>query len=105
MKNTTWTPQKPPFRKFKAEVYRKHALTSQFIYQLGEGNMIRSVSRDVNKSIILTDIFQQKIAYLKNCLLNYRKITGVGRGIAAIQAGIPERFAVIYMPGQDELVV
>ncbi len=36
--------------------------------------------------------------YLKLCLKRYRKETGVGRGIAGVQIGIPQRLSVIYMP-------
>lgn len=96
--NTVWKPILPPFRRFKKEVYLKHAETAQFIYQLGEGDTIRQISKEIPVKEITSKITKQKIAYLKRCFIKYRKITGYGRGIAAIQVGILERFAVIYTP-------
>lgn len=93
-----WKPQLPPFRAFKKKVYLANAKTSQFIYQLGEGNFIRSFSEDIPLSEIKSVATKQKIEYLKKCFLKYRQITGMGRGIAAVQVGIMERFALIYLP-------
>ncbi len=97
-----WKPILPPFRKFKEEVYKSHARTAQFIYQLGEGDTVRQKSKPVLIEEITSKTTKQKIQYLKKCMLKYRKITGFGRGIAAIQVGIPERFAVIYTPDREE---
>ena len=41
--------------------------------------------------------------YLKSCLVKYRKITGYGRGITAVQVGITECFSIIYM-GKGEMM-
>ncbi len=92
-----WKPTLPPFRKFKRDVYLKHSKTAGFIYQLGEGAVIRTKSQEIPVAAIAAPETKEKIAYLKKCLLRYRAITGMGRGIAAIQVGIPQRFAVIYM--------
>lgn len=49
-------------------------------------------------SDISSEDFKEKIKYIKECLLKYRELTGYGRGISAIQVGIPERFFVAYIP-------
>src|SRR5436190_17295330 len=100
-----WKPSLPPFRKFKKETYLKHTKTSQFIYQLGEGTTIRDVSQEIPVNQITSKITQQKIAYLKKCLLKFRKITGYGRGIAAVQVGILDRFAAVYTPERKEKIM
>lgn len=97
-----WKPKLPPFRKFKKSVFLQHAQTSQFIHQLGELNTIRSTSKKIPVKDITSEDMRQKIAYLKKCMMKYRRITGVGRGIAAVQVGIPECFAVIYIPDKKE---
>lgn len=97
-----WKPTPPPYRKFKKNFYSSFALTSQFIYQLGEGSMIREVSQVVLVSQITSPVTKQKIAYIKKCLVEFRSLTGYGRGIAAVQVGILERIAVIYMPLENE---
>lgn len=97
-KNTRWKPQKPAFRKYKKDIFGSAITTGQFICQIGESENLRKPSRNVLPKDIATEVFQEKIAYLKRCLRKYRKLTGVGRGIAAVQVGIPECFAVIYMP-------
>lgn len=95
-----WKPPLPPFRKFKKEVYLSHAKTNMFIHQLGEGSTIRQKSLEVPINKITSEIMRQKIMYVKKCMMKYRKITGVGRGIAAVQVGILERFAVIFRPDE-----
>ncbi|MBI2020260.1 peptide deformylase [Candidatus Daviesbacteria bacterium] len=94
----SWKPDLAPFRKYKVKVFERAALVSNFIYQIGESPILRQSSKPVPVNQITSKIFQQKIKYLKNCLLKYRKLTGMGRGIAAPQVGIHERFAVIYNP-------
>ena len=101
-----WHPILPPFRKFKKQQLDKIALTSQFIYQIGESPILRQVSSPVNLNEISTIDFKKKIEYLKRCMRRYRKIAGMGRGITAVQVGIPEKFSVIYMPEiKNELLI
>lgn len=101
-----WKPLLPPFRKHKQDIFEKVISTGQFIYQIGESEILRQSSREVNYKDICSEVFQKKIAYLNKCMLKYRKLTGVGRGIAAVQVGIPERFSVIYMPDiKGELLI
>jgi peptide deformylase len=94
---TTWKPQKPPFRVYKKEVFEKLIKTADFIYQIGESDALRNPSRKVILADIPTPIFQKKLAYIKSCMRKYRKLTGMGRGIAGVQIGIPERIAVILL--------
>jgi len=98
-----WSPNLPPFRDFKKKVFRKASKVSDFIYQIGEYPALRQPSKEVPVNKINSPQMQTKIKYLKKCLLRYRKLTGYGRGISAVQIGIPERFSIIYTP--EELLV
>jgi peptide deformylase len=91
-----WKPSPAPFRKFKKEVYEKNILVSEFIYQIGEYPELRVPSKEISLDRITSIDTQNKFEYLKECLLRYRKLTGYGRGISAVQVGIPERFSVVY---------
>jgi peptide deformylase len=102
-KHMTWKPQKPPFRAFKQSVFSKAAQVSEFIYQIGEYDALRLPSREVPLSDIQSPDFKAKIQYLKDSILKYRELTGYGRGITAVQIGIPERFSVVYTP--EELLI
>lgn len=98
MKNTIWKPVLPPFRKHKKDIYNEIVKTGEFIYQIGESDNLRKKSKPVSVENIKTKEFSEKINYLKNCLLRYRRVTGFGRGISAVQVGIHESFFIIYMP-------
>lgn len=93
-----WRPKLAPFRKYKKELYQKIIDVCDFIYQIGELDDLRLSSKEIPRDLITTKEMQLKIAYLKKCLMQYRQLTGYGRGITAVQVGIPERFSVIYMP-------
>lgn len=95
MAETNW---KSPFRKNKKKVFERVIAVSGFIHQIGESEALRQPSSEVKISNITTALFQKKIAYLKSCMRKYRTLTGAGRGITAVQVGIPERFSVIWMP-------
>ncbi len=99
----SWKPSYPPFAKFKKNVFKKAGEVSEFIYQIGELEALRSASKEVPLKDIQTKEFKAKVKYLKDCLLRYRNITGYGRGITAVQIGIPERFSVMYTP--EKLIV
>ncbi len=100
-----WKPNKPPFIAHKKHVFRKAMAVSDFIYQIGESPLLRESSTDVPLHEICSDTFQKKLAYVKKCLFRYRELTGAGRGITAVQVGIPERFSVIYMPELPDKVL
>jgi len=93
-----WVPIKPPFAYYKRTVLTKAAKVAGFIYQIGEYEGLRKSSKEVPVGKIKSYEMRKKLKYLKACLRKYRKLTGYGRGITAVQAGIPERFSVIYTP-------
>lgn len=96
----TWKPTPSPFADNKKKVFADAARVTEFIYQIGESSMLRQPSKEVPATDILAEETQAKIAYLKDCLLKYRELTGKGRGISAVQVGIPERISIIYTPEQ-----
>lgn len=98
-----WKPTKPPFVNFKKKVFSHASKVAPFIYQLGEYSQLRKPSTVIPTEKIASSETQKKIAYLKQCMMRYRALTGYGRGIAAVQVGIPERFAVIY--AEEKLLV
>lgn len=93
-----WKSILPPFRKHKKKVFKRASLVSDFIFQIGEYNALRKPSKEVPLKKITTNFYQKKFKYLKNSLIKYRKLTNLGKGIAAIQVGIPERFFCLYTP-------
>ncbi len=99
-----WKPIPPPFREFKKEKCIDSAFLADFIYQIGESEDLRKPSKEVPLTQITSKAMKEKFAYLKNCLLTYRQKTGYGRGIAAVQVGISERFAVIGL-NEDLLII
>lgn len=102
----SWKPQLAPFRKYKKEIFAKQAAVADFIHQIGEYPALREKATSVPIDKISSDEYKAKFAYMKKCLLKYRKLTGMGRGIAAPQLGIPEAFACMYMPEiPEELLI
>jgi peptide deformylase len=93
--------QLPKFRKHKQKVFDNVISTGQFIHMIGENDALRKSSEKVLLKEIKSKDFQQKIAYIKKCMMRYRKLTGLGRGITGVQVGLPQRFAVIYLPIKD----
>jgi len=100
-----WKPQKPPFRDYKKKVFGKVISTADFVYQIGESEDLRKPSKEVPLKEIMTPDFQKKITYIKSTMRKYRKLTGMGRGITAVQVGIPQRFSVIYMPNGMVIII
>jgi peptide deformylase len=101
----SWEPKKPPFTVFKKAVFTKAATVSEFIYQIGEYPHLRKSSKDVSREAIHSEEFKAKVQYLKDCIVRYRALTGYGRGITAVQIGIPERFSVIYTPTKLLIII
>ncbi len=91
-------PTPPPFRKFKKKTFNLAGKVGSFIYQIGESEILRKSSKAVPLGKINSAEYKAKFKYLKKCMLKYRKITGMGRGITAVQIGISERFSVVYTP-------
>ena len=100
MDNKIWKPVLPPFRRYKKKIFSEVIKTSGLVYQIGESDQLRKPSNIVPVEDIKSEEFQKKIKYLKKVLLKYRKLTGKGRGVTAVQVGIQQRFSVIYMPAR-----
>jgi peptide deformylase len=88
---------KPELRivNYKKDVFSKAALVADFIFQIGESKQLRRPSKEVPIAKVTSAKYRKKFKYLKDCLIKYRNLTGVGRGIAAVQVGFSEKFAVI----------
>ncbi len=80
--------------KYKRRVFQEAALTSHLTYQIGELNSLREKSELVKE--IESSQTKLVISKLKKTLKEYRKLTGKGRGIAAIQIGYPLRIAAVF---------
>ena len=96
MTTVIWKPLRPPFRKHKKEMFNQVGVTADFIFHIGESDALRKPSKEVPLDEITSEITKKKIAYLKRCMRRYRKLTGMGRGIAGVQIGIPEQIIVVY---------
>jgi len=99
----SWQAKKPPFVEHKKKILRNSAKVSKFIFQIGEYSALRKPSRKVPLDKLKSADYIKKFKHLKACLLKYRRITGYGRGITAVQIGIPERFSIIYTP--EKLII
>jgi peptide deformylase len=98
-KELIWKPVSPPAAKSKKESFKELSKISQFIYQLGESDILRKKAIAVSPKHIIAYTTQEKLKYLKRCLIRFRRITkGKGRGIASVQVGIQEAFFLIYFP-------
>jgi len=98
----TWAPVLPPGIEYKKQNLKDLAKTANFIYQIGESQSLRLPSPELTLENITSSDYASKFAYLKKCMRNYRDRTGKGKGIAAVQVGIPERFFVLYTPKTKE---
>lgn len=94
--STSWQPPLPPALEYKKQSLKELSSTAGFIYQAGESDALREPCQAVDVAKISSKEFQQKVAYLRSCLEKYRKITGKGRGIAAVQVGVSEQFFIFY---------
>lgn len=94
----SWKPNLPPFRKHKRKVFQRASLVADFIFQIGEYEALRKPSIEIPLKKITTHFYQEKFKYLKNSLIKYRKLTDLGKGIAAPQIGILKRFFCLYTP-------
>ncbi len=100
-----WQPVPPKHSTFKQEKFNAYAQTSLFIYQADESPILRQPSKEILIKDIASKETQEKINYIKKCLLQYREITGLGRAIAAPQVGIHESIAVIYTPDRLTTII
>lgn len=100
-----WKPQDAPFAKYKKEVWERAAKVSDFVYQIGEYPQLRQPSKSVPVKDITGADIQAKIRYLQSCLRKYRRLTGYGRGITAVQVGIPQRISVIFTSEMEIMTI
>ncbi|HSW48044.1 MAG TPA: peptide deformylase [Candidatus Saccharimonadales bacterium] len=96
MNSKVWNAPKPPFIKYKKSMFLNASKVTGLVYQIGESEILRKPSVEVSLRNIKTREMQLKFAFLKKRLQQYTKITGHGRGMAAVQVGIPENFFVAY---------
>jgi len=80
--------------KYKRKVFEEASFTSHLTYQIGELNSLREKSEPVKE--IESSQTKLVISKLRKTLKEYRKLTGKGRGIAAIQIGYALRIAAIF---------
>jgi len=99
----SWRPTLPPNKSHKIKIFEEVIKTSGFIYQIGQSQMLRQSSKPVQLKKIGSPEFKKKLAYLKKCFWKFRKLTGKGRGIAAVQVGIPESFVLVYRKKENKL--
>jgi peptide deformylase len=98
MPKSVWEPSLPPGRAYIHENLAEIRKASSFIYQVGESPILREPSMTIPIKEIVSPVVQAKIDYVKACLRRYTKLTnGKGRGLAAVQVGVHERFFVAYL--------
>ncbi len=102
-RQVVWKPTSAPFRRHKVKVFENAGKVASFIYQIGESEDLRKPSKEIPVNKITSAEYQKKFKYIRNCLRKYRKLTGMGRGITAVQVGIPERFSVVYT--KEKLII
>src|SRR3989344_7881454 len=81
---------------YLTQVFKNTAKLSKLVYHIGELEELRKPSNEVKKELNKTLEIKKVITDLKATLKKYRKLSGKGRGIAAIQRGIPLKIAVVY---------
>lgn len=82
--------------KYKKKIFEEAIKTSHLTYQIGELEGLRQKSKDISVPEIKSQKVKSLISKLKSALREYRRMTGKGRGIAAIQIGVPLRISVVY---------
>lgn len=101
-----WKPTPPPAREYKKVNQSEIAAFSQFIYTMGESPILKKKAKSISLNAIHTQDFKAKVQYLKECFMQFRKITnGKGRGIAAPQVGISESFFLLFNSENDKISI
>lgn len=81
---------------YKRSVFLDAAKVAHLTLQVGESNLLRQKSSQVNLSDVKSKKTKAVISKLKKTLTEFRKLTGKGKGIAAVQIGIPLQIAVVF---------
>lgn len=90
---------------YKKSVFKDAANVAHLTYQIGESDLLRKKSAIVDLKKIHSVKFRSLVTKLKTVLLEYKKLTGRGRGIAAVQIGIPLKIAVLFIGDDLETVI
>lgn len=90
--------------RYKRSVFKDAGKVSHLTYQIGETDLLRNKSGAVDVKKIKSPKIQSIISKLSSTLSEFRKLTGKGRGIAAVQIGVPLKIAVLFA-GKDLLVI
>lgn len=91
--------------RYKKSVFEQAAKVSHLTYQIGETELLRKKSENVKISEINSPAIKKIIQKLKKTLKEYKKLTGKGRGVAAVQTGIPLTIAVIFIGKNIETII
>lgn len=100
-----WKQSKPTFKQFKKKVFEQQIKVCDFIYQIGETEDLRKPSQEIPIDKIKSPEYIKKFKYLKSCLRKYKKLTGMGRGIAGVQVGIPEKVFAYFDENKNIKIV
>lgn len=82
---------------YKRSVFTNAAKVAHLTYQIGETDILRKKSDVVDVNKIKSAKIRSVISKLSSTLLEFRQLTGKGKGIAAVQIGIPLQIAVIFL--------
>lgn len=82
---------------FKRSVFKDAAKVAHLTYQIGETVLLRKKSREIENDEIKSKKIQLIISRLKKTLITFNKLTGRGKGIAAVQIGTPLKIAVVFI--------
>ena len=91
--------------KFKKQIFEEASKVSHLTLQIGESLSLREKSQDVSISEINTTKIKSVISKLKKTLKEYRRLTGKGRGVAAVQIGFSLRIAVVFIDNKILTVI
>lgn len=92
-------------QKYIGKVFRDAAKVAHLTLQIGQSALLREKSEKVPISKIKSPGIRKVISDLKKTLREYRRLTGKGRGIAAVQIGIPLRIAVLYINKKQVILI
>lgn len=98
MPKSDWKPSLPPHPEYKKNTFQKAARVVDFVYQIGDSEILRQPSHPVNIKAITSAEIQAKIAYLSACLVKYRELMGMGRAISMCQVGDPAMIMAVWLP-------
>lgn len=74
-------------------------------YQIGETELLRKKSRKIENDEIKSKKIRLIISRLKKTLLLFKRLTGKGKGIAAVQIGIPLKIAVVFINNKPVTII